>query len=103
MAYAELAGLSPVNGLCALILPGVLSGAVFAFVTSFDELLVILFVGSPEQRTLPRQIFSGVSETMSPTVVAAAVVLIAVSLILMAVVELLRRRIERLRGGAIHA
>jgi putative spermidine/putrescine transport system permease protein len=84
-----------------LILPGVLSGAVFAFVTSFDELLVILFVGSPEQRTLPRQIFSGVSETMSPTVAAAAVVLIAVSLILMAVVELLRRRSERLRGGAI--
>jgi putative spermidine/putrescine transport system permease protein len=84
-----------------LILPGVLSGAVFAFVTSFDELLVILFVGSPEQRTLPRQIFSGVSETMSPTVVAAAVVLIAVSLILMAVVELLRRRSERLHGGAI--
>ena len=86
-----------------LILPGVLSGAVFAFVTSFDELLVILFVGSPEQRTLPRQIFSGVSETMSPTVVAAAVVLIAVSLILMAVVELLRRRSERLRGGALPA
>jgi putative spermidine/putrescine transport system permease protein len=81
-----------------LILPGVLSGAVFAFVTSFDELLVILFVGSPEQRTLPRQIWSGVSETMSPAVVAAAVVLIAVSLLLMAVVELLRRRGERLRG-----
>lgn len=83
-----------------LILPGVLSGAVFAFVTSFDELLVILFVGGPEQRTLPRQIWSGVSETMSPTVAAAAVVLIAVSLILMAVVELLRRRSEHLRGGA---
>jgi putative spermidine/putrescine transport system permease protein len=83
-----------------LILPGVLSGAVFAFVTSFDELLVILFVGSPEQRTLPRQIWSGVSESMSPAVAAAAVVLIAVSLILMAVVELLRRRGERLRGAS---
>ncbi|HKZ07960.1 MAG TPA: ABC transporter permease [Methylomirabilota bacterium] len=82
-----------------LILPGVISGAVFAFVTSFDELLVILFVGSPEQRTLPRQIWSGVSETMSPAVVAAAVVLIGVSLLLMAVVELLRRRGERLRGA----
>jgi putative spermidine/putrescine transport system permease protein len=80
-----------------LILPGVLSGAVFAFVTSFDELLVILFVGSPEQRTLPRQIWSGVSESMSPVVAAAAVVLIAVSLVLMAVVEWLRRRGERLR------
>ena len=83
-----------------IILPGVVSGAVFAFVTSFDELLVILFVGSPEQRTLPRQLWSGVSETMTPAVAAAAVVLIAVSLVLMAVVELLRRRSERLRGGA---
>jgi len=83
-----------------IILPGVVSGAVFAFVTSFDELLVILFVGSPEQRTLPRQLWSGVSETMTPAVAAAAVVLIAVSLVLMAVVELLRRRGERLRAGA---
>src|SRR5882672_3693746 len=83
-----------------IILPGVVSGAVFAFVTSFDELLVILFVGSPEQRTLPRQLFSGVSESMSPAVAAAAVVLIVVSLILMAVVELLRRRGDRLRAGA---
>jgi putative spermidine/putrescine transport system permease protein len=82
-----------------LILPGVVSGALFAFVTSFDELLVVLFVGSPEQRTLPRQIFSGVSESISPTVTAAAVVLIAVSLVLMGVVELLRRRSERLRRG----
>lgn len=80
-----------------LILPGVVSGALFAFVISFDELLVVLFVGSPEQRTLPRQIFSGVSESVSPTVTSAAVVLIAVSLVLMGAVELLRRRSERLR------
>ncbi len=82
-----------------LILPGVVSGALFAFVISFDELLVVLFVGSPEQRTLPRQIFSGVSESVSPTVTSAAVVLIAVSLVLMGAVELLRRRSERLRRG----
>jgi putative spermidine/putrescine transport system permease protein len=82
-----------------LILPGVVSGALFAFVTSFDELLVVLFVGGPEQRTLPRQIFSGVSESISPTVTAAAVVLIVVSLVLMGVVETLRRRAERLRGA----
>jgi putative spermidine/putrescine transport system permease protein len=85
-----------------IILPGVVSGAVFAFVTSFDELLVILFVGSPEQRTLPRQLWSGVSETMTPAVAAAAVVLISVSLVLMAVVELLRRRGDRLRAGVPH-
>jgi putative spermidine/putrescine transport system permease protein len=80
-----------------LIAPGVISGALFAFVTSFDELLVVLFIASPTQRTLPRQIYSGVSESISPTVTAAAVVLVVVTLGLMGVVELLRRRAERLR------
>jgi len=81
-----------------LIAPGVVSGALFAFVTSFDELVVVLFLASPEQRTLPRQIWSGVRESISPTITAAAVVLILISIALMAVVELLRRRNERLRG-----
>lgn len=86
-----------------LIFPGVLSGALFAFVTSFDELVVVLFLASPQQRTLPRQIFSGVSENVSPTIVAAAVVLAVVSMALMAVMEWLRRRGERLRGGSTKA
>jgi putative spermidine/putrescine transport system permease protein len=60
--------------------------------------VVVLFLASPEQRTLPRQIWSGVRETISPTITAAAVVLILVSIALMAAVELLRRRGERLRG-----
>lgn len=80
-----------------LIAPGVVSGALFAFVTSFDELLVVLFIASPQQRTLPRQIYSGVTESISPTVTAAAVVLVVVTLGLMAVVEALRRRSLRLR------
>ena len=84
-----------------LILPGVVSGALFAFVTSFDELVVVLFLASPQQRTLPRQIFSGVSENVSPTIVAAAVVLAVVSMVLMALMEGLRRRGERLRNGSI--
>ncbi len=45
-----------------LILPGVISGALFAFVTSFDEVVVALFISSPEQRTLPKQMFSGIRE-----------------------------------------
>lgn len=80
-----------------LIFPGILSGAVFAFATSFDEIVVALFVGSAELRTLPRQIFSGVAESVTPTITAAAVVLLAISVSLMAVVELLRRRSERLQ------
>ena len=84
-----------------IIAPGVISGALFAFVTSFDEIVAALFLASPQQRTLPRQIFSGVSETISPTITAAAVVLLVVSVALMAVLEGLRRRGERLRAGGM--
>jgi putative spermidine/putrescine transport system permease protein len=82
-----------------IIAPGVISGALFAFVTSFDEIVVALFLASPQQRTLPRQIFSGVSENISPTITAAAVVLLVISVALMAAMEALRRRSERLRNG----
>ncbi|MBI2718210.1 MAG: ABC transporter permease [Rhizobiales bacterium] len=81
-----------------LILPGVISGGLFAFVTSFDEVIVILFIGGPEQRTLPRQMFAGIREQISPTITAAATVLILFSTALLITVELLRRRAERLRG-----
>ena len=81
-----------------LILPGMISGALFAFVTSFDEVIVILFIGGPEQRTLPRQMFAGIREQISPTITAAATVLIIFSTALLLTVELLRRRSERLRG-----
>jgi putative spermidine/putrescine transport system permease protein len=81
-----------------LILPGVISGALFAFVTSFDEVVVVLFLASPEQRTLPKQMFSGIREQISPTITAVATLLIIFSVILLTSVELLRRRSERLRG-----
>jgi len=81
-----------------LILPGVISGALFAFVTSFDEVIVVLFLASPELRTLPKQMFSGIREQISPTITAAATVLVVFSTALLITVELLRRRSERLRG-----
>lgn len=81
-----------------LILPGVISGALFAFATSFDEVVVVLFLASPEQRTLPRVMFSGIREAISPTITAAATVLILLSIALLGSLELLRRRNERLRG-----
>jgi putative spermidine/putrescine transport system permease protein len=81
-----------------LILPGLISGALFAFVTSFDEVVVVLFLASPEQRTLPRQMFSGIREQISPTITAVATLLIIFSVVLLTTVELLRRRSERLRG-----
>lgn len=81
-----------------LILPGIISGAMFAFVTSFDEVVVATFISSPEQRTLPKQMFAGIREQISPTITAAATVLVLLSTFLLVGAELLRRRSERLRG-----
>ncbi len=81
-----------------LILPGVISGALFAFVTSFDEIVVVLFLSSFEQRTVPRQMWSGLREQISPTILAMATILVLLSVSLLATLELLRRRTERLRG-----
>jgi putative spermidine/putrescine transport system permease protein len=81
-----------------LILPGVISGGLFAFITSFDEVVVVLFVASFEQRTIPWQMFSGIREQISPTILAVATMLIIVSVMLLASLELLRRRNERMRG-----
>jgi putative spermidine/putrescine transport system permease protein len=81
-----------------LILPGVVSGALFAFITSFDEVVVVMFMGAAGQKTLPWQMFTGLREQISPTILAAATVLIAVSVLLLAALELLRRRNERMRG-----
>ena len=81
-----------------LILPGVISGALFAFITSFDEVVVVLFVGSFRQRTIPWQMFSGIREHISPTILAVATILVIFSIGLLFAVELLRRRGERLRG-----
>jgi putative spermidine/putrescine transport system permease protein len=81
-----------------LILPGVISGGLFAFITSFDEVVVVMFVGPTNQKTLPWQMFTGLREQISPTILAVATILIAISSALLVTLELLRRRSERLRG-----
>jgi putative spermidine/putrescine transport system permease protein len=81
-----------------LILPGVISGALFAFITSFDEIVVVLFLAGVEQRTIPREMWSGIRESISPTILAVASLLVLISIALLTTLELLRRRSERLRG-----
>ena len=81
-----------------LILPGVVSGALFAFITSWDELVIAIFLASTEEHTLPRRMWSGIRELLSPTIMAVATLLILTSIALMVAMELLRRRTERLRG-----
>ena len=85
------------------VAPEFLGGA-FLFVLAVSNgvgtalVVVVLFVAGPEQRTLPLQMFSGIREMISPTITAAATVLVLISTALLVTVELLRRRSERLRG-----
>lgn len=81
-----------------LILPGVIAGGLFAFITSFDEVVVVMFVGSAQQQTLPWRMFTGLREQISPTILSVATILVFVSVLLLATLELLRRRSERHRG-----
>jgi putative spermidine/putrescine transport system permease protein len=76
-----------------IITPGIVSGAIFAFLTSFDEIVLVLFLGSPSVRTLPQELFSGIREQMSPSVTVIANMLIVVATAAIIAVELLRRRI----------
>ena len=81
-----------------LVAPGVISGGLFAFGTSFDEVVVTLFLAGPEQSTLPRQMFAGIRENISPTIAAVATILTVLSTLMLITLEWLRRRGERLRG-----
>ncbi|MCX4216460.1 MULTISPECIES: ABC transporter permease [Pseudomonas] len=81
-----------------LIRPGIISGGLFAMVTSFDEAVVVQFLGGIEQRTIPRQMWSGMREQISPTILAAATLLILGSVMLLVAIEIMRRRALRLRG-----
>ena len=65
---------------------------------SWDEVVVLLFIAGPEQRTLPKQMFGGIREMISPTITAAATLLILFAIAMLTTIELLRRRSERLRG-----
>jgi putative spermidine/putrescine transport system permease protein len=78
-----------------LILPGVLSGALFAFATSFDEVVVVQFLAAYDQRTIPMQMWAGIREQISPTILAVATLLILVSGLILAATELLRGRARK--------
>lgn len=81
-----------------LIMPGVIAGALFAFITSFDEVVVVLFIAAHDQQTIPRQMWNGIREQISPAILAVATILVMISILLLTTLELLRRRSERLRG-----
>ena len=86
-----------------LIAPGILAGAVFAFITSFDELLIALFLSGSSAVTLPRRMFDEIRYDIDPTIAAVSTLLILATTGLMLAAELLRRRAQRLRSQPLAA
>jgi putative spermidine/putrescine transport system permease protein len=75
-----------------IALPGIISGALFAFATSLDEVVLTLFVAGPNQRTLARQMFASIRENISPAIVAAAAVFIVGTIVLALCLATIRHR-----------
>ena len=83
-----------------IIRPGVFAGALFAFITSFDELIVALFVSGTGAVTLPRKMWDSLRQEIDPTIAAVSTILIAFSIVILLTAELLRQRSERTRTAA---
>jgi putative spermidine/putrescine transport system permease protein len=80
-----------------LIFPGVVAGAIFAFATSFDEVVVAIMLTGPGQRTLPRELLSGTRENLDPTIMAVATMLVIVSTALLLALTLVQQRSRRMK------
>ena len=78
-----------------LAMPGIVSGAVFAFATSLDEVVLTLFVAGPNQRTVARQMFSTIRENISPAIAAAAFLFIIGTVVIAGLALLAQRRTQR--------
>ena len=77
------------------IMPAVASGALFAFAASFDDVVIALLIAGPDQRTLPREMFSGLRDSMTPALTAVATIMIVFSTTLFLLMQALQRRTRR--------
>lgn len=72
--------------------PAVISAAAFAFLTSFDEVVLVLFLGGPKTATLPKRIWEAVKFELDPSLTAVSALLVALTVLALLVAELGRRR-----------
>lgn len=86
-----------------IILPGIMTGGLFAFAVSFDDVVIAMYLSGPGQLTLPRQMFAGVRENINPTVLAAATLMVLFSIVLMLTTSLLTRRARALQATSAAA
>jgi len=70
----------------------IFSGALFAFIASFDEVVVALFIVSGDSSTLPRKMFANIRDQIDPTVAAVSTLMIGLSLVLLVVMQRIKRR-----------
>lgn len=107
MRAAASSGAAPVLAfrriMLPLIAPGVISGALFAFAVSFDDIVMAIFLAGPKQRTIPLQMFNGVREEINPTIAAAATILVILSVLLLSAVEYLKHRAKRMNASGTEA
>jgi ABC-type spermidine/putrescine transport system permease subunit II len=99
---AQTLGAGPISAFTRvtfpMIKPAVLTAALFAFLASFDELVIALFISGTGAKTLPKRLWEGVREEIDPTTAAVATLLTAVSIAVIAFAEVLRARSERRRA-----
>jgi putative spermidine/putrescine transport system permease protein len=74
------------------LLPGIAAGAVFAFITSFDDVVLALFLTTAKSRTLPRVIYEGALDDIDPAIIAVAVILILFALAALLTSLFIRKR-----------
>ena len=78
-----------------IIRPGIIAGAIFAFITSFDELLIALFVSGSSAVTLPRKMWDSVRFEIDPTIASVSTLAIVTSISAFLSAEILRQRTKR--------
>lgn len=84
-----------------LIRPGVIAGALLAFIASWDDVVIALFISGTRSGTLPKRMWEGLRSEIDPTLAAASTLLVALSLALMLLLEWQRRRSAHLVEGAV--
>ncbi len=78
-----------------MAIPGMLSSGLFAFLISFDELIIAIFISTPTMDTLPKRLWEGIRTEINPTIASVSVMLILVSIFVLVSVGLVRRYFER--------
>jgi putative spermidine/putrescine transport system permease protein len=85
-----------------LIVPGLAGGAAFAFVTSFDEVVISIFLAGVQAKTLPVKLWETIRVEFTPVTAVASTILLAITLVLFVMVKTAMRGVsaqERARGG----